>query len=371
METFNVEESFSQRHVDALCSKSRTTHEQMTLHALAAARVMTMKLSSSSNALKRRAGGLVAVVYVSEGKDADAVNVLQTVAEKACQQHGTRVLNVFRDDEYNRTGFTLGVGVASVAGHATPSVEPLKQSALALTEQALKTIDLRNHSATHPRCGAVDHISCHAVGDAPDDLAAQLAKCLGEGIGDRLKVPVLLYGLASSTGTQLADLRRKYGYFRRTSQDVGWSGAHRVGDGQVEADYGPSTIPPESGILMLGATRWVCNYNVPIVLGKCGVDADAADALAVARRLARQLSERGGGLPGVQAMALTHMIDAMGSTIEVACNLLDPSTCGPDAVQAEVERLFGEEGEFGWTVKRGYVTNLTPEDMLQQLVPLR
>ena len=102
METFNVEESFSQRHVDALCSKSRTTHEQMALHALAAARVMAMKLSSSSNALKRRAGGLVAVVYVSEGKDADAVNVLQTVAEKACQQHGTRVLNVFRDDEYNR-----------------------------------------------------------------------------------------------------------------------------------------------------------------------------------------------------------------------------------------------------------------------------
>ena len=343
----------------------------MALHALAAARVVAMKLSSSSNALKRRAGGLVAVVYVSEGKDADAVNVLETVAENACQQHGTRVLNVFRDDEYNRTGFTLGVGVTSVAGHATPSVEPLKQSALALTEQALKTIDLRNHSATHPRCGAVDHISCHAVGDAPDDLAAQLAKSLGEGIGDRLKVPVLLYGLASSTGTQLADLRRKYGYFRRTSQDVGWSGAHRVEDGQVEADYGPSTIPPESGILMLGATRWVCNYNVPIVLGKCRVDADAADALAVARRLARQLSERGGGLPGVQAMALTHMIDDMGSTIEVACNLLDPSTCGPDAVQAEVERLFGEEGEFGWTVKRGYVANLTPEDMLEQLVPLR
>ena len=70
----------------------------------------------------------------------------------------------------------------------------------ALTEQALKTIDLRNHSATHPRCGAVDHISCHAVGDAPDELATQLAKGLGKGIGDRLKVPVLLYGLAAALG---------------------------------------------------------------------------------------------------------------------------------------------------------------------------
>ena len=159
-----------------LSSYSRSAQRGMALNALAAARVMAMKLSSSSNALKRRAGGLVAVVYVSEGKDADAVNVLETVAETACQQHGTRVLNVFRDDEYNRTGFTLGVGVDSLADVATPSVEPLKQSALALTEQALKTIDLRNHSATHPRCGAVDHISCHAVGDAPDELATQLAK---------------------------------------------------------------------------------------------------------------------------------------------------------------------------------------------------
>ena len=355
-----------------LSSYSRSAQRGMALNALAAARVMAMKLSSSSNALKRRAGGLVAVVYVSEGKDADAVNVLETVAETACQQHGTRVLNVFRDDEYNRTGFTLGVGVDSLADVATPSVEPLKQSALALTEQALKTIDLRNHSATHPRCGAVDHISCHAVGDAPDELATQLAKGLGKGIGDRLKVPVLLYGLASSTGTQLADLRRKYGYFRSTSQDAGWSGAHRVADGQVDADFGPSTVPHESGILMLGATRWVCNYNVPVVFGgKRGVDAHA-DALAVASRLARRLSERGGGLPGVQAMALTHGGDRTGSTIEVACNLLDPSTCGPDAVQAEVERLFGENGDgVEWTVKHGYVTNLTPEGMLEQLVSFR
>ena len=63
-----------------LSSYSRSAQRGMALNALAAARVMAMKLSSSSNALKRRAGGLVAVVYVSEGKDADAVNVLDTVA---------------------------------------------------------------------------------------------------------------------------------------------------------------------------------------------------------------------------------------------------------------------------------------------------
>lgn len=170
----------------------------MTSHTVTAARGMAMKLSSSAGALQRgspRAGALVAVVYVSEGNNVDAVGILATAAEKACKEHGARVLNVFRDGEYNRTGITLGMMVTSAGRNdPPPSLAPLQQSALALTGQALSTVDLRNHSATHPRCGAVDHISCHAIGDAPDDLAVQLATGLGAGIGEHLGIPVLLYG---------------------------------------------------------------------------------------------------------------------------------------------------------------------------------
>lgn len=89
-----------------------------------------------------------------------------------------------------------------------------------------------------PWCGVVDHISCHALGEADGTLAAKLAQGLGAGIGDELNVPVLLYGLASPAGNQLADLRRKNGYFKETAKAGGWVGAHEVEGGCVQADYG-------------------------------------------------------------------------------------------------------------------------------------
>ena len=76
-----------------------------------------MRASSSAaprgKASRAAGGGLVAVVYVSEGKDASVVDALESTAERACATHGARVVNVFRDVEYNRTGFTLGVRVGA------------------------------------------------------------------------------------------------------------------------------------------------------------------------------------------------------------------------------------------------------------------
>lgn len=47
---------------------------------------------------------------------------------------------------------------------------------------------------------------------------------------------------------------------------------------------------------MIGATPWITNYNILL---------DTKD-MAQARNLARQISQRGGGLKNVQAMALRH-----------------------------------------------------------------
>ena len=143
----------------------------------------------------------MAVVYVSEGKDASVVDALESTAERACATHGARVVNVFRDVEYNRTGFTLGVRV----GAEGDAAEPLGAAATALAERALSLVDLRDHAATHPRCGVVDHISCHAVGDADASVAVSLARGIGARVGDRLGLPVLLYGAASAKGAGLAD----------------------------------------------------------------------------------------------------------------------------------------------------------------------
>ena len=61
-------------------------------------------------------------------------------------------------------------------------------------------------------------------------------------------------------------------------------------------DLGPAEVDPRSGVALIGAVPWVTNYNV--ALRSCD--------MAAARGIARSLSERGGGIAGVQAMALPH-----------------------------------------------------------------
>ena len=170
--------------------------------AARAFRTLTTARMSASSAPPRRsaAGGLVAVVYVSEGKSQGVVDALETVARDVCATHGAQVVNVFRDVEYNRTGFTLGARVppsASIDDAHPTTVEPLRSVAVALAERALSLVDLRSHAAAHPRCGVVDHISCHAIGEVDESLAAALARGIGERVGT-FGVPALLYGSASA-----------------------------------------------------------------------------------------------------------------------------------------------------------------------------
>ena len=63
-----------------------------------------------------------------------------------------------------------------------------------------------------------------------------------------------------------------------------------------EPDFGPGRINPHTGVVAVGATPWVVNYNVLLTTFD----------LAVARKIARAISARGGGLPKVQSMALIH-----------------------------------------------------------------
>ena len=116
-----------------------------TLAAAWGLRGLTAMRASTTAARAGKAGGLVAVVYVSEGKTEKIVDTLESTAQEACESHGAKVVNVFRDVEYNRTGFTLGMSVPSSSsspsdGNEPAVVEPLRRVALALTERAMDPV---------------------------------------------------------------------------------------------------------------------------------------------------------------------------------------------------------------------------------------
>lgn len=254
--------------------------------------------------------------------------------------------NLFVDRPYNRSNFTL-------ISHQPAA---LAAAALQLSAAALAALDLRAHAATHPRLGIVDHISCHPLSQSGSvdgseglEAAAEAARVIARQLG-AAGLPAYLYGAAHPSGAQLADVRRALGYFSADNKGEGvWIGALASAAAALPLpappDFGPAAAQPRAGVACVGAVPWLVNLNVLL-------DTDDMEAV---RSVARAVSQRGGGLPGVQAMALRH--DA---GIEVACNLLRPGESGPAVVEAEVRRLAAAAG---LPTTAAYCTGKTPEEL--------
>lgn len=143
------------------------------------------------------------------------------------------------------------------------------------------------------------------------------------------------------------------GYFHPNSSENQWAGGPKSQTLQLKPDEGPARAIQATGVVTIGATRWVDNYNIPVF----------TNDISIVRKISKRVSGRGGGLPSVQSMALTHG----GGTIEVACNLLEPARIGGDQVQLEVERLAREEGI---AVGKGYYTDFSEEKIIESYLKL-
>jgi glutamate formiminotransferase len=210
---------------------------------------------------------LEAVPNVSEGRDPATV---EAVAEAFGRR--ARLLDVHTDPDHNRSVYTL-------VGDDTPLVEALLEGIVAARER----IDLRTHEGAHPRIGIVD--VAPLVPLRPEDMprARAAALELARRVGAELDLPVFLYGEVGGG--------RGPAFYRR-----GGLGelARRLAAGEVEADFGPSTLDAAAGGVIVGARRPLIAFNVNLRSGD----------LAAARAIAAVVRESGGGFPGVRALGL-------------------------------------------------------------------
>lgn len=272
-------------------------------------------------------------VYISEGRNRLIIQQLETLGRSF---NDALLANVFMDNPYNRSNFTI----------VSRSAEGLAAAAITLARSALSALDLRSHAATHPRLGVVDHISCHSLQGTLDDAAAG-ARLIGEALGSGSQaVPVYLYGKAHPHGLALDEIRRKLGYFSPTSNKTSqqWQGA-LVADASFPPSFGPAVWKEKAGVCCVGAVPWVVNFNVLL---------DSND-VAAAQQIARAVSGRNGGIPDVQAMALTHE-----QGVEIACNLLS-HTIPTSAVLDRVSELAADKG---MAVKHSYVIGKTRDQLI-------
>jgi glutamate formiminotransferase len=250
---------------------------------------------------------LESVPNVSEGRDDVTIGALAA----AFSSRGAQLLDVHSDADHHRSVFTL-VG----------DDEALVRSLVAGIAAAQQRIDLRRHDGVHPRVGAADVVP--VVPLAAGDMARAQAAAVevARRVGEELELPVFLYA-ESGAG-------RRPAFFRRGGPDELQS---RVDAGEVEPDFGPRTLHPRSGAVLVGARRPLVAFNVNL----------ATDDVDVARAIAAAVRESSGGLPGVQALGLAL---ARTGRAQVSMNLLDVDASPLHDVVARVReeaRLRGVE----------------------------
>jgi glutamate formiminotransferase len=242
---------------------------------------------------------LLAVPNVSEGRDPNLVARLGAAFVPA------QLLDVHSDPDHNRSVFTLAGDQGEVA-----------RALAAGARAAAEAIDLTAHDGLHPHVGALDvapvvHLSADDRGAATAE-ALTAAALIGE-----LGIPVFLYGELATNPS-----RRERAAVRRGGPA---ELARRIASGELAPDYGPAEIHPTAGATLVTARPPMIAFNVEL---------DSAD-VDLARSIAAELRESGGGLPGVRAIGL--LLGACGRA-QVSMNVHDHTAAPLAEIVAAIAR---------------------------------
>jgi glutamate formiminotransferase len=259
----------------------------------------------------------------SEGRRPE---VCEKIADEA-RAAGVKVLGMQRDPDHNRSVLTFVGDSKAVAA-----------AAFAAARRAVELIDLTRHEGQHPRMGAIDVLPFVPLGGTSIGDCVTLAREVGRRLGEELALPVFLYEAAAARPDRknLADLRKPQ--FEGLRDLIGK-------DPDRVPDFGPPRIHPTAGCVAVGARMPLIAYNV---------DLESKD-VALAKRIAKKIRERDGGLPGIKALGL-WIEDRQ--CAQVSINVCDFARTGLLEVFRAVER------EAGGAVRSSEVVGLVPRAAL-------
>lgn len=263
----------------------------------------------------------------SEGRDAAKV---AAIAEAARTVPGVRVLDVESNADHNRS-------VISLVGEG----EPLLEALFRMMRVAVASIDLRTHVGEHPRMGAVDVVPFIPIGDATIEGAIRLSERLGERVARELRVPVYLYAQSARVPerSDLAAVRR--GQFEGIRDTIETDPARRP-------DFGDSKAHPTAGVVAIGARPVLIAYNIYL---------ETPD-VAVAKKIAKAVRARDGGLPEVKALGFEIKER---NQAQVSMNLTDFHTT---PIPRIVEAVRAEAAKAGVRTVESEIVGLVPDDAL-------
>jgi len=176
----------------------------------------------------------------SEGRDLTVIKQITDVIESV---QGIRLLDVDPGESTNRTVVTF-IG----------EPEPVKEAAFRAVEKAAELIDMSSHKGEHPRFGATDVCPFVPVSGATMEECAEIARQVGQRIGEELAIPVYLYEHAANRPE-----RRNLGEVRAGEYE-GLQG--KLSDPDWQPDFGPAVFNPKAGATAVGAREFLIAYNI-------------------------------------------------------------------------------------------------------------
>jgi glutamate formiminotransferase len=261
----------------------------------------------------------------SEGVDRDKVEAIV----RAMRVDGVHLLDYSLDADHNRS-------VVTIAG----SPEAVVESAVRGAGKAAELIDLTQQSGVHPRIGAADVIPFVPVSGVSLMECVLLARQAGLAIWRRFGVPIYFYEAAASRPDRvnLEDVRR--GQFEGLQRDS-------MRDTRRQPDVGGPELHATAGASALGARKFLIAYNVYLASG------GTAEAVSLARSIAKEIRASGGGLFGVKAMGVIA-----NGRAQVSMNITDFHKTPMTRVHAAVAEIAVRHGV---EIAEGEVIGLIPE----------
>jgi glutamate formiminotransferase len=273
------------------------------------------------------------IINVSEGRDA---GMLTELAEAINAVEGCKLLHQDTGAGAHRTVFTF-------AGHP----DAVFSAAEKVYGISAERIDMRQHTGTHPRIGAVDVCPFVPISGISLEEVAARTQVLGEVIGQRFGIPVFLYEASASAPHRqnLADVRR--GEYEGLAQKTNLP--------EWQPDFGPLTND-RSGATVLGARPFLVAWNINL---------SPEVSLDIAKQLARRL--RGSGFKGKPGLfpglkAIGWHIEEFGRC-QISCNVVNADKTDLSRVYLTAVSLAEQ---LGAKVTGSELIGLIPEKYLRK-----
>jgi glutamate formiminotransferase len=265
----------------------------------------------------------------SEGRRPETV---QRIAEAILAVETACVLDTHIDPDHNRSVITF---VASPDRVVDAAVEAVKR--------ASELIDMRTHWGEHPRLGATDVLPFVPVNGVTMNDCVRLAHEAGKRIAHELSIPVYFYERAAlrPERVNLEDVRR--GALELLREQIGTNP-------ERAPDEGLPLIHETAGAIAVGARPFLIAFNVVL----------RSDDLSVARRIAKTIRARSGGLPFVKALGFRL---STRKCVQVSMNLVNYEVTGMDAAYDAIKR---EAEALGVEIDSAEIVGLVPRAALNR-----